>query len=107
MHNSPLLITAVGLLLTVLGAQLIRTYFKLKGVPGPLVAKFTNLQRVWWVRTKRSHMIHQSIHEKYGSVVRLGPNMISISDPAAITHVYPMRPGFPKVFDPSDQDSAK
>jgi hypothetical protein len=73
-----------------------RTYARLKDVPGPFWAKFTNLQRVLWVKTGRSHEIYQSIHE-HEDFVRVGPNMVSISNPAAIPDVYPMRPGFPKV----------
>ncbi|KAL2802293.1 cytochrome P450 [Aspergillus granulosus] len=65
-------------------------------VPGPFWAKFTNLQRVWWVKTGRAHEIHYKLHEKYGTFVRIGPNMISISDPAALSTVYPNRMGFPK-----------
>ena len=74
-----------------------RSYWKLKDVPGPFWAKFTNLQRVKWVKTKRSHDIFQTVHKTYGTSVRVGPNMVSIADPAAIPIVYPMRPGFPKV----------
>jgi hypothetical protein len=50
-----------------------------------------------WIGTKRAHLILQDMHEKYGDVVRIGPNMVSFSNPKAIPTVYPMRPGFPKV----------
>ena len=66
-------------------------------MPGPFWAKFTDLQRVLIVKTGRSHEIHQKAHEIYGDLVRLGPNMVSVSDPNAIPVLYPMRPGFPKV----------
>ena len=77
--------------------HILRTYWRLKNVPGPLLARFTNLPRVSWVMSRRAHDIHMSLHEQYGDYVRFGPNMVSISDPAAIPIVYPMRPGFPKV----------
>lgn len=83
--------------LILLGFQLLRTWWRLKSIPGPFWAKITNFQRVFWVRTGRAHEIHMEMHEKYGDFVRFGPNMISIGDPAAIPTVYPMRPGFPKV----------
>ncbi|KAI1375397.1 putative benzoate 4-monooxygenase cytochrome P450 [Hypoxylon crocopeplum] len=76
--------------------QAFRTWWPLRHIPGPLFAKITNLQRVWWVKTGRAHLIHEQIHQKYGEVVRIGPNMVSISNPEAIPTVYPMRPGFPK-----------
>lgn len=72
-------------------------YWRLQHVPGPFFAKFTNLQRVWWVKTGRAHEYHRQMHETYGSVVRFGPNMVSISDPRAIPDIYPSRPGFLKV----------
>lgn len=77
--------------------QLYRTWWRLRQIPGPLPAKITNFQRMGWVGTKRAHLILQDMHEKYGDVVRIGPNMVSFSNPEAIPTVYPMRPGFPKV----------
>ena len=77
--------------------QLCRTWWRLRQIPGPLPAKITNFQRMGWIGTKRAHLILQDMHEKYGDVVRIGPNMVSFSNPKAIPTVYPMRPGFPKV----------
>lgn len=101
-----LIITAVGLLLISLCYRLLGTYWRLKNIPGPFWARFTNFQRVLWVNTGRAHEIHQAVHRKYGNLVRFGPNMVSIADPAAIPTVYPTRPGFPKVclsFSPTQQ----
>lgn len=78
-------------------AQLFRTRWRLRHIPGPLLASFTNFQRMYWVTTKRAHVILQNAHEKYGQVVRIGPNMVSISNPEAIPTVYTTKPGFPKV----------
>ncbi|RAH66101.1 cytochrome P450 [Aspergillus aculeatinus CBS 121060] len=71
-------------------------YQRLSQFPGPVWARFTNLPRVRWLQTGRSHDIHMDLHEKYGTFVRLGPNMISISDPNALPTVYPSRPGVKK-----------
>ncbi|KAI1159581.1 putative benzoate 4-monooxygenase cytochrome P450 [Nemania serpens] len=76
--------------------QLFRTRWRLRHVPGPFLASFTNFQRMYWVTTKRAHIILQDTHEKYGQVVRIGPNMVSISNPEAIPTVYTTKPGFPK-----------
>ncbi|KAJ5690937.1 cytochrome P450 [Penicillium malachiteum] len=76
--------------------HLFRTWWSLRHIPGPFLASLTNLQRVWWVKTGRAHLYHQAIHKKYGDVVRIGPHMVSFSNPEAITTVYPTRPGFPK-----------
>ena len=94
-HNTAVIIG--GLLTAAVFAQLFRTYWRLRHIPGPFLAKFTNFQRVYWVTTGKAHEIHQQVHDKYGDFVRFGPGMVSICDPAAIPAVYPMRPGFPKV----------
>src|SRR3954467_7649101 len=86
-------ISAGGVLLIYLCVYLFRTYWKLRDIPGPLWAKFTDLQRMFWVKTMRAQEIHQEAHQKYGDCVRFGPNMVSIDDPAAIPILYPMRPG--------------
>nr|BCP96879.1 cytochrome P450 oxidase [Penicillium shearii] len=75
---------------------LCRRYFQLRGIPGPFVARITNLCRVRWVGSRKSHEIHSRLHDQYGSVVRFGPNMVSVADPAAISVIYPARSGFLK-----------
>ncbi|KAI0451651.1 putative benzoate 4-monooxygenase cytochrome P450 [Xylaria acuta] len=69
---------------------------RLRHIPGPLLSSLTNLPRVLWVKTGQSQKYHRQLHEKYGEVVRLGPNMVSISNPEVIPILYPTRPGFPK-----------
>jgi len=87
----------VGVALALLCFNFLSTYWRLRHIPGPFWANFTNLPRIWWVKSGRSQEIHLELHKKYGDIVRFGPNMVSISDPAAIPTIYPMRPGFPKV----------
>jgi hypothetical protein len=93
--NIPLLL--LGLILTLIIAQAFRTYWPLRHIPGPIPGTITNLQRVWWVKTKRAHLIHQDLHKKYGTLVRTGPNMVMFDNPEAIPIVYTTRPGFIKV----------
>ncbi|KAL5358187.1 cytochrome P450 [Aspergillus floccosus] len=73
-----------------------QSFVRLSHVPGPFPAKFTNIQRVWWVKSGRAHEYHRKMHARYGKLVRFGPNMVSISDPQAMSTVYPHRPGFLK-----------
>lgn len=80
--------------------QAFRTWYSLRHIPGPFLASITNFQRAWWVRTGRAHLYHQAVHEKYGELVRIGPRMVSFSNPSAIPVVYPIRPGFPKASTP-------
>ena len=89
------LVASVAILLTVL--QLWRTWWRLRHIPGPFPASITNFQRARWVTTKRAHLILQEMHERYGELVRIGPNTVAFSNPEAIPTVYTTRTGFPKV----------
>ena len=68
----------------------------LSSVPGPILASFTDLWRFLDVYRRRPDVTQVTLHEKYGSVVRLGPNTVSISDPAAIQTIYAHNSGFTK-----------
>lgn len=83
--------------LTIGFAQVFRSWQRLRHIPGPFWASISDFPRLFWVRTKKAHLIHQQMHEKYGEVVRIGPKTVIFRDPAAIPTVYPMRAGFPKV----------
>lgn len=52
-----------------------------QGIPGPLLAKFTNLYRFYGVLRRNWHRDLMTIHDRYGSVVWIAPDEISISDP--------------------------
>lgn len=79
------------------GSYAMRRYWRLCQFPGPFWAKFTDIQRACWVQAGASDRRHRELHEQYGSFVRLGPNMLSLSDPSLISTVYPTRRGIPKV----------
>ncbi|KAM6476000.1 cytochrome P450 CYP4/CYP19/CYP26 subfamily protein [Trichoderma sp. SZMC 28011] len=82
--------------IAVVFVHLFQTWWSLRHIPGPFLASLTNLQRVWWVRTGRAHLYHQAVHARYGDIVRIGPHMVSVSNPEAIQTIYPIRSGFPK-----------
>jgi hypothetical protein len=44
-------------------------------------------------------LTHQKLHEKYGFAVRLGPDLVSVSDPSLIRTIYDSRGAFLKVGD--------
>lgn len=69
----------------------------LRHIPGPFLAKFTNLWRLLDTWGGRLELTHQLLHEKYGPAVRIGPNMISLSDPSLIRTIYDSRGTFLKV----------
>ncbi|KAI0015268.1 MpaD/MpaE fusion protein [Xylariomycetidae sp. FL0641] len=94
--QGPYTVAILGLVSAACALHLLRVYWRLKHIPGPFWAKFTNAQRVLWVRSRRAHEIHHAVHEKYGEIAQFGPNMVSLANPAWIPTVYPIRPGFPK-----------
>jgi len=62
--------------------------YKARKYPGPFLAKFSD---AWlgWVSKKghRSEVVH-NLHKKYGPIVRLAPNHVSIADPDALNTIY-------------------
>jgi len=76
---------------------LLRSYLRLRHVPGPFLASLTNFPRLSWVLTGRAHDIHIGLHRKYGKIVRFGPNMVSVADPAEIPNIYSFSGKFAKV----------
>lgn len=63
----------------------------LRSIPGPVFGKLTDLYRLLLVRTESAHEHHLCLHERYGPFVRLGPNNVSVSSPAAIPVLYNTR----------------
>ena len=58
-------------------------YNGLNKYPGHPLAAYTNWWRFaenWGRRTEKTH---QDLHQKYGDIVRLGPNVLSFADPRA------------------------
>lgn len=60
----------------------------LRGVPGPALARLTGL---WLLRLeltgKRATTVHE-LHHRYGPILRLAPNELSFSSPAALREIY-------------------
>ena len=79
--------------------NLLWTYYNspLKSIPGPLLAKYTNLWRFFDVWGGRSELTLRMLHQKYGSAVRIGPKVVSLSDPALIKTIYSTRGEYVKV----------
>lgn len=74
------------------------TYSSFRDIPGPLLAKFSDL----WLfstarRGKRFEIVHEQ-HKKHGKIMRIQPNHISINDDAAINAIYGHGNGFLKAY---------
>ncbi|KAF2753019.1 cytochrome P450 [Pseudovirgaria hyperparasitica] len=74
------------------------TYQTLAHIPGPFWARISNIPRFLWVWRRRAHEEHIALHRRYGPLVRMGPNMVSVGDPGAIAQIY----GFSGTYAKSD-----
>jgi hypothetical protein len=79
-------------------SSLVWGYLKspIRNIPGPFLAKFTNLWRFFDSYGGRPELTQRILHERYGSAVRLGPNVVSINDPTVIRTVYSTKGEFLK-----------
>lgn len=82
----------------VLIAYLVSNYLNhgLNKYPGPFLANFTNWWRFLDVYGRRPDITQLKLHRQHGDVVRLGPNVLSFSDPKAIKQIYGLNKGFVK-----------
>jgi hypothetical protein len=69
-------------------ALLVALFSPLRRVPGPVAARFTNLFYLNRVRYGHFHYENKTLHHKYGPVVRLGEDLVSIDDPSALKTIY-------------------
>lgn len=88
-------------LLAVLGGYLLYTRYgraSTRGIPGPWLASVSNLYRFCDQWSQQSIRTLIELHEKHGTFVRYGPNLVSISDPEGIAEVYGVGRGYIKVI---------
>ncbi|KAJ5720365.1 uncharacterized protein N7483_008299 [Penicillium malachiteum] len=72
------------------------TYKSLSHVPGPFIAKFSNIWVGISARRGQKFAAVDTAHKKYGNVVRIGFNHVSIADERALNVVYGHGNGFLK-----------
>lgn len=94
-----LLIQGLGALSIVTLTHYVVAYLRspLRNIPGPFIAKFTNLWRLWDHYNQTHIETQQELHQKYGKAVRIGPNTVSFSDPDLVKTIYSTRGTFTKV----------
>lgn len=71
-------------------------FHPLAHIPGPRLAALTNLWKVYHIYDTQLHAVLLSLHEKHGSVVRIGPNDVHIQDNEAVATIYKGGRTFPK-----------
>ena len=70
----------------------------LRDVSGPPLAAFSNLWLMYQCRRGKRYLAVDNAHKKYGPLVRIQPNHISIADPGAIPIVYSHTGGWTKRY---------
>ena len=92
-----LFLSLLSLALLYLLLSTARSYYRLSHIPGPFLARFTNIPRFLWVWSNNAHNVHIALHRKYGPVVRFGPNMVSVASPPEIGQIYGFKKPWLKV----------
>lgn len=59
----------------------------LRKYPGPVLARYTNLWRLYHTSRGSIHLVYQKLHEKYGHIVRVGPNVVDVDLPELVKPV--------------------
>jgi benzoate 4-monooxygenase len=72
------------------------TYSSLAKIPGPFIAKFSNIWLGLSARRGQKYAAVDWAHRKYGRIVRVGYNHVSISNERALQTVYGHGNGFLK-----------
>ncbi|RFU27323.1 hypothetical protein B7463_g9022, partial [Scytalidium lignicola] len=83
--------TTIAVVLLVLTlAYVLRIKYRpgLRSIPGPLLATFSNLDRIITAASGKQFLAHIRYHEKYGNLVRVGPKHVSFSNADLIPVVY-------------------
>ncbi|KAK5256845.1 hypothetical protein LTR16_002256, partial [Cryomyces antarcticus] len=70
--------------------------WSIRDIPSPFPAAFTNLWLLYQCRRGRRYLAVDAVHKKYGKLVRIQPNHVSVADPDAIPIIYGHGNGFLK-----------
>lgn len=79
---------AVYCILWVVYAQ---TWHPLAKIPGPWWAGASRIWIMYRMYAGDIEIVQRSLHDKYGPLVRIAPDEISVSDPEAIPRIYPIQ----------------
>ncbi|KAH0840605.1 hypothetical protein AYO21_03934 [Fonsecaea monophora] len=71
-------------------------FHPLSHIPGPLVPRISSLWLTYHAWIGDEATVVETLHQKYGPIVRNGPNSVDISDGAALAPIYTERGGFVK-----------
>lgn len=69
-----------------------------RDIPAPFPAAFSNLWLLYQCRRGRRYLAVDNAHKKYGPLVRIQPDHVSIADASAIPIVYSHTGGWTKRY---------
>ena len=72
----------------------------IRDVPGPKFAAISNFWLLYQCRRGRRYLAVDNAHQKYGRLVRLQPNHVSVADKEAIGVIYSHTGGWLKRYIP-------
>ena len=94
-----LFVKAIGLGAVLLVTRYVLAYLQspLKSIPGPFLAKFSDIWRFLNHYGQTHIETQRKLHEQHGDIVRLGPNTVSVADASLIKTIYNTRGTYLKV----------
>jgi cytochrome P450 len=85
-------IVAGGAVFYLFSVAIYRIYFHpLAKYPGPFLAKLTDAYQLYHAYKGDRHLDFYRLHEKYGGVVRFGPNAVSFNTNTSLKEIYGFR----------------
>ncbi len=75
-----------------------RYFTGLSHIPGPYIASVSNFWKIKAAWKEAMPQLNIALHRKHGPLVRIGPNTVSVDDPAALSVIYGFKPTYRKVF---------
>ena len=70
--------------------------WSIRDIPAPFPAAFSNVWLLWQCRQGKRYVSVDNAHKKYGKLVRIQPDHVSIADADAIPAIYGHGNGFLK-----------
>lgn len=89
----------IVVLVSLLFIRVLYNYARLRSIPGPVSA---GVSGIWRQHAQRSPVYGRKLsklHQRYGEVVRIEPNAVSLSDPGTILQMYDKHIRLKNVFD--------
>lgn len=88
-RTEPVLVIATTVLSLLLTYVIYQRFFSpLAPIPGPFLASITNLWLGYAYWRQDWHKYAIRLHEKYGPIVRVGPDAVDVGDIGAIKVIY-------------------